>query len=399
MSADTLTPQRWHELAALHHAGLLDTVAFWERHAVDRDCGGFLYYLDRTGRPYGTDKPVWLLGRTVWLFATLYTAVEPRPAWLALARHAWDFLDRHAFAEDGKMYFLLDRQGRPLRMRRYHYSEVFAVLAAAALARATGDAALLQRAVEIYDRFDRALRTPGVTPPKVNPAVRPTKGLAPRMCHLLLADTLAQQTGAPRYEAAIDDTAAELFRDFVKPDDGCVLETVGPDGQRGDDPDGRTMNPGHAIEAAWFLLMIARRRGDADLARRALPIIDWSFARGWDPEHGGLLYFVDVAGHPPTQLEHDMKLWWPHCEALVATLLAHAMTGDARYARLYEQVHAWTHAHFPDPEYGEWYGYLHRDGSLSTPLKGGPWKGPFHVPRAQLLCWQIARAQSAAARP
>jgi N-acylglucosamine 2-epimerase len=394
MTDANFTRDRWRSIAATHERGLRDTVAFWERHAVDRTCGGFLYYLDREGQPYGTDKPVWLLGRTVWLFATLYTEVERRPAWLELARHGWDFITQHAFAPDGKMYFLLDRQGRPLRMRRHTFSEVFAALAAAALAQATGDAALRDRALQLFATLERILTTPGVTEPKVNPATRPQKGLAPRMCHLLLADTLARQTGDERFDALTDRVIDEIFRDFVKPDDGCVLETVAPDGTRLDDPDGRTMNPGHAIEAAWFMLEIARRRGDDALTQRAAQILDWSFERGWDRAFGGLRYFVDVAGKPPTQLEHDMKLWWPHCEALIASLLAHVMTGRAAYAGMYAQLHEWTLAHFPDPQFGEWFGYLHRDGTRSTPLKGGPWKGPFHVPRAQLLCWKLAAAQA-----
>lgn len=394
MSDSAITNDRWRQIAEGHRQGLLDTVGFWERHAIDRKCGGFLYYLDRDGSLYGTDKPVWLLGRTVWLFATLYRQVEQRPAWLELAQHGWDFLTQHAFDDRGKMYFLLDRTGRPLRMRRYYFSEVFGVLAAAALSKATGDATLLDRAVQLFDAFDRAMNTPGAVEPKVNAAIRPAKGLAMLMCRLSLADVLAQQTGAERYEQVIDDSIAELFRDFVKPEDGCVLETVAPDGARYDDPDGRTMNPGHAIEAAWFTLEIARRRSDNDLARQAAQIIEWSFERGWDHEYGGLRYFVDVAGKPPTQLEHDMKLWWPHCEALYASLLAYDLTGADGFARIYEQVHAWTMRHYPDAEFGEWYGYLRRDGSLSTPLKGGPWKGPFHVPRAQLLCWKLAAARA-----
>jgi len=149
------------------------------------------------------------------------------------------------------------------------------------------------------------------------------------------------------------------------------------------------VSPGHSLETAWFLMEIARRRDEASLVQRAAKIVDWSFERGWDGQYGGLLYFVDVEGKPSPYLEHDMKLWWPHSEALYATLLAYHLTGDAKYARLYEQVHEWTFAHFPDEPFGEWFGYLHRDGSLSTDLKGNLWKGPFHIPRSQLLCWKL----------
>ena len=57
-----------------------------------------------------------------------------------------------------------------------------------------------------------------------------------------------------------------------------------------------------------------------------------------------------------------MKLWWPHNEALYACLLAYHTTGDEKYAQMYETTHSWVFSHFPDKTYGEWYGYLHRDG-------------------------------------
>ncbi len=389
-SGEAMDRARLTQLHEQYRAALLDDVVpFWERHGVDRECGGFFTCLDRTGQVYGTDKPVWIMGRATWLYATLYRTVEPRPDWLALARHGYEFLTRYCFDPRGKMYFLVTRDGRPLRMRRYYFSEVFGVLALTALARATGDDLIRRRAVGLFQTLVRALRTPGVIEPKVDPRTRPLKALSPLMCLLNVADTLRQLDDAPAYERLIDECVEEIFRDFVKDEDGSVLETVGPRGERLDEPDGRTMNPGHAIECAWFILDIARRRGDAALAQRTLRIVDYALERGWDRTYGGLLYFVDVAGRPPTQLEHDLKLWWPHCEALVAVLMAWRMTGTEQYARWFERLHDYTFAHFPDPEYGEWYGYLHRDGTVSTPLKGNLWKGPFHIPRALLYCERL----------
>lgn len=378
------------QLRDLYKAGLLeDVVPFWQRHAVDRDFGGFLTFLARDGSVYGTDKPVWLMGRITWTFATLHRLVEPRSEWLALARHGYDFLTRHCFDPRGKLYFLMTRDGRPLRMRRYAFSEMFGVLGFAALAQATGEPAIRQRAIDLFNSFVKYLTTPGLVEPKVNPQTRPMKALSPLMCLINAADAMREIDAAPAYEQIIDDAIEQIFRDFVKVDDGCVLELIGPRGERLEGPDGRVMNPGHAIEAAWFIMAVAQRRGDQALIARAAQIIDICMARGWDPQYGGLLSFVDVQGQPATQLEHDMKMWWPHCEALYATLLTYHLTGDEKYARMYEQLHEWTFAHFPDPQYGEWFGYLHRDGSVSTTLKGNLWKGPFHIPRTQLYCWKL----------
>jgi N-acylglucosamine 2-epimerase len=378
------------QLEELYRAALLeDTVPFWVRHSVDREVGGFFTCLDRDGTVYSTDKAVWLMGRATWLYATLHTLVEARPEWLELARHGYEFLIRHCFDARGKMYFSVTREGRPLRMRRYVFSEVFGVLAFAALARATDDEEIRRRAISLFDSLLRFLKTPGLIKPKTDPSTRPMKSLSPIMCLLNVADAMRGIDDDPRYEQVVSESADEILRDFVKRDEGAVLENVGPNGEVLDTLEGRILNPGHAIETAWFLMEIGRGRGDRQLIDTAAQILDWSFARGWDEQYGGLLYFADLAGKPSPYLEHDMKLWWPHSEALYAALLAYHLTGEERYALMYERMHEWAFARFPDSEFGEWYGYLHRDGSLSSSLKGNMWKGPFHVPRSQLLCWRL----------
>jgi N-acylglucosamine 2-epimerase len=169
-----------------------------------------------------------------------------------------------------------------------------------------------------------------------------------------------------------------------------VLETVGPDGEFLDHFDGRTLTPGHAIEAAWFIMQEAHERGDDPaLLQTGLTILDWMWERGWDREYGGITYFVDVKGLPVQEYWHDMKFWWPQNETIIATLMAYRLTGDEKYARWHGMIHDWTYARFPDPEHGEWFGYLHRDGRLSSRLKGNTYKGAFHVPRMELICWQL----------
>ena len=175
------------------------------------------------------------------------------------------------------------------------------------------------------------------------------------------------------------------------------METVGHNGEIVDHFDGRTLNPGHAIEGAWFIMHEGKLRQDTALIETGLSMLDWMWQRGWDPQYGGLLYFVDVNGTPVQEYWHDMKFWWPHNEAIIATLLAYQLTGDPKYADWHTQVHEWSYKHFVDREQGEWYGYLHRDGRISVPLKGNLWKGPFHMPRMQLVCWQILEEMKAGA--
>ena len=215
------------------------------------------------------------------------------------------------------------------------------------------------------------------------------KSIGVPMITVGMAQQLRDSVALPDADEWIDRSIAEIRRDFLKPDIECVMENVGPAGEIYDHFDGRLLNPGHAIEAAWFIMKEGKLRGDQDLIRMGCTMLDWMWRRGWDQEYGGLFYFRDVYDRPVQEYWHDMKFWWPHNETIIATLLAYQLTGDEKYALWHRQVHDWSYAHFPDPEYGEWYGYLHRDGRISVPLKGNFWKGPFHLPRMQLVCWQV----------
>ncbi|NLX53673.1 MAG: N-acylglucosamine 2-epimerase [Planctomycetaceae bacterium] len=385
-----LDKQHLAPLLNVYRDGLLDdTLPFWIPRAIDRQHGGYITSLDADGTIIHPDKPVWFQGRFAWLLATLYNTVERRPEWLELARHGIEFINRCCFDTDGRMFFAVTRDGQPLRKRRYLYSEVFATMALAAYARASGEERYAQQAYDLFQLILRYHRTPGLLPPKTIPETRPMKGLAMPMCLIVTAQELRRALGDPLCTETIDCTLAEIEHDFLKPELRCVLETVGPEGEFLDTFDGRMVCPGHALEVGWFILEEARlRQRDPRLIQLGTKIVDWSFEIGWDREYGGILYYRDARGLPCTEYWQDMKFWWPHNEAIIACLLAWLLTGDPKYARWHEQVHDWAYAHFPDPVHGEWFGYLHRDGSVATRLKGNMWKGPFHLPRMQWFCWQ-----------
>ena len=382
---------RLEQLRDVYRDGLLnDTLPFWTKHSVDREHGGFMFCLDRDGAVVDTDKGVWQQCRFTWLLAALYNTVEPREEWLALARHGVEFIRQHCFDTDGRMLFQVTRRGAPLRQRRYLFTESFGAIALAAYARASGDERAASQARELFRLMIRFNSTPGLIPPKVDPATRPSKSLAVPMITLITARILRDDIGDTFAAEWIDRSIDEIRSDFVKPDLEVVMETVGPKGQIIDHFDGRTLNPGHALEAAWFLLDEAWHRGqDEGLQDLGMSMVDWMWKRGWDEEHGGILYYRDLHGLPVQEYWHDMKFWWPHNEAILATLLAYRATGSKTHADRHQLVHDWAHHHFADPEHGEWFGYLHRDGRRSSSLKGNLWKGPFHLPRMQLVAWQV----------
>ena len=378
------------QLAACYREGLLlDTLPFWFPRCVDEEHGGFLHCVDRAGSLIDTDKSVWAQGRMSWMLLTLHNTVEPREEWLAWARSGLDFLDRHGFDTDGRMFFHVTRDGRPIRKRRYAYSESFAAIAHAAYFKATQDERSWQRALELFDGFTRWNFTPGLMPPKFT-NTRPMIGIGPRLITIATAQELRANLGDnPNFSAWIDRCLDEIQQLFVKPKLQAVMESVAPNGDLVDSADGRLLNPGHALEAAWFILREGRHRGDQQLIQLGCNMLDWMWPRGWDAEFGGLYYFRDVLHKPVQEYWHDMKFWWPHDEAIIATLLAYELTGEVRYAQWHEQVHNWSHRYFADHEHGEWFGYLQRDGRPSTTTKGNLWKSCFHHPRMQWLCWRL----------
>jgi N-acylglucosamine 2-epimerase len=382
---------RRNELIRVYRDGLLnDTVPFWQRHAPDEEYGGFMTFLDGDGTVVSTDKPMWVMGRITWLFSRLYNTVERREDWLRLARHGIDFLRRYGFDSDGRMFYSVTRDGRPLRKRRYLFTETFGVIAFAEYARAAGDDDALQKARDLYRLILHYYETPGLLEPKVFPATRQLKSHAMPMILLATTQVLRLAGDDALYRQVVDESLAQVFDHFMKPEFRVLLENVGLNGEFLDEPDGREVNPGHAVETAWFIMEEARYRdNDPTLIARACEILDWSLEIGWDKQYGGILYFIDCKGHPSPKYEHDMKLWWPHNEAIYATLLAYHLTGQQRYLDWHAKVHDWAYRHFPDHPNGEWYGYLHRDGSVSSTLKGNMWKGPFHLPRMQLNCWKL----------
>lgn len=386
-----MTIDRCDVLLKTYRDGLLDDVVpFWLEHALDDENGGVHCCLDRDGSILDTDKSVWVQGRFAWMMATLYNTVERNATWLDAARRTIEFIERHCYDTDGRMFFRVTCNGEPLRKRRYAYSEAFACIAHAAYAKAAGCDCSADRARRLFQHFVDWNFTPGRMPPKDEPT-RPTIGLAPRMIAICMAQVLRETIGDETAEVWIDRSIDEIRRYFVKPELQAVMETVGPNGEVVDHVDGRTLCPGHAIECAWFILHEAAIRGnDADLIQLGCQILDYMWHRGWDREYGGLLYFVDLYDKPVVgEYWHDMKFWWPHNEAIIATLMAHQLTGREEYARWHQQVHDWSYAYFPDAEHGEWYGYLHRDGRISHCAKGTMWKGPFHLPRMQLVCWKL----------
>jgi N-acylglucosamine 2-epimerase len=381
--------EQFRSLAALYQNTLLnDVIPFWERHSIDWQQGGYFTCLDRAGMVYDTDKFIWLQNRQVWIFSMLYNQLEKRPDWLKIAANGANFLAQHGRDADGNWYFALDRSGNPLVQPYNIFSDCFAAMAFSKYALASGEDWAKDVALQAYNNVLRRQDNPKGKYNKTYPGTRALKSLAVPMILANLSLEMDWLLPSDRLEEILAATVREVMTDFLDPDRGLMYENVTPDGSHIDCFDGRLINPGHGIEAMWFIMDIAQRRNDTKTIHQAIDVILNILNFAWDTEYGGLYYFMDADGHPPQQLEWNQKLWWVHLESLVALAMGYRLTGREACWEWYQKMHDYAWSHFADPEYGEWFGYLDRQGQVLLNLKGGKWKGCFHVPRALYLCWQ-----------
>lgn len=378
------------QLAAQYKSELLDKVIpFWLEKSQDLEHGGYFTCLERDGEVYDTDKFVWLQGREVWMFATLYNKVEKRQEWLDCAIQGAEFLKKHGHDGSLNWYFALDREGNPLVEPYNIFSYTFAVIAFGQLSIATGNKEYADIAKRTFDIVLSKVDNPKGKWNKAAPGARALKSFALPMILCNVALEIEPLLDADFMQQTIDTCIHEVMDVFYRPELGLIVEHLSTDGELVDCFDGRLLNPGHAIEAMWFVMDLGKRLGRQDLIEKAVKIALNEAEYGWDKVHGGIFYFMDRLGRPCQQLEWDQKLWWVHIETLITMLKGYQLTGNAQCLEWFERVHNYVWTHFTDKEYAEWFGYLNRQGEVLLSLKGGKWKGCFHVPRGLFQCWQI----------
>jgi len=368
-------------------------IKFWIENSHDDEKGGFFNCLASDGTVYDTTKYCWLQGRQVWMYATLYKNVERFKVdkLYDSAVKGGEFLMKNVKnSMTGKCYFSVTRDGKPIKIQRTIYAEVFYVMAMCGLFMMTEKEVYRNEAIEMMEKI---LHWTGegsseLGRPELSGA-EPVSSLAVPMCVLSLV-TMMKDLGwsRPRLE---QECIKEILSHAVRGGD-MVLETVSKEGgEEVDGVAGRMVNPGHVIECGWFLLDWAKRNDDNDLTQTAIEtFIEKPLEFGWDKENMGIFYFLDADGHSPTTLEWDMKLWWVHLESMIATLMAYQHTNKENHLQSFQKIYNYSFSKFP-LEGGEWAGYLDREGKVKMNFKGGPYKGCFHVPRALMICEKILK--------
>ncbi len=376
-------------LSKLYKDELLNNVLpFWLEKSQDNEYGGYFTCLDRAGNVFDTDKFVWLQGREVWMFSMLYNNLEKNPEWLKCASQGGEFLRKYGHDGNLNWYFSLTRKGKPIIEPYNIFSYTFATMAFGQLSKATGSQEYADIARKTFEIVLSKTTNPKGRWEKAHPGTRSLKNFALPMILCNLALEIEHLLDSKFLQETIDTCIHEVMDVFYRPELGLVVENLTTDNQLSDTFEGRVLNPGHAIEAMWFIMDLGVRLKRPELIEKAAKIAIQMVEYGWDKEFGGIYYFLDRKGHPTQQLEWDQKLWWVHVETLISMLKGYQLTGSKDCLKWFETIHEYTWSHFNDQEFPEWYGYLNRRGEVLLPLKGGKWKGCFHVPRGLYQCWR-----------
>ena len=376
--------------AAPYKSELLNNIIpFWMNHSRDMVSGGYFTCLNRRGEVFDTDKFMWLQGREVWLFSMIYNRIEKKQEWLDMALHGANFMKKFGMDALGNWYFSLNQEGRPLVHPYNIFSDCFAAMAFSELYKATGNQEYKQIALNTFNNILERQENPKGLYSKAYPGTRSLKNFSLPMILCNLSLIMEDILGTEYAGRTIRPLIKEVMEVFYDKDSGLILENVTLEGKFNDSFEGRLLNPGHTNESMWFMMDLAVRNNDHALIDKCIDVLLRSTDNGWDKKHGGIFYFLDIKGYPLQQLEWDQKLWWVHIETLISMAKGYRLTGNEDCKNWFETIHEYTWKHFKDPEYPEWFGYLNREGTPLLELKGGKWKGCFHIPRGLFEIWKI----------
>ncbi len=220
--------------------------------------------------------------------------------------------------------------------------------------------------------------------------VSPYRGQNANMhgCEAMLAAHAA--TAEPRYLARALQLAESVTQRLAARAGGLVWEHYrisdgdwSPDWDYNRHDRGNIFRPwgfqtGHLTEWAKLLLQLERRLGPGAppwLFETARHLFDSAWQRGWDAQHGGLVYGFAPDG---TVCDGD-KYFWVQAESLAAAAWLAARSGDETYWRCYDRLWAYAWQHFVDHEHGAWWRILAPDNRKLSDEKSPAGKTDYHT--------------------
>lgn len=379
-----------------------DVMPFWDARCLDLESGGYLTCFDRTGNLTDDNKYIWFQGRQLYVYSLLYNKIEKRKEWLDAAHHGYKFLVEKAYAGKGRWNYKLNRKGEVLIGTNSIFSDYHVIHGLAEYMKAieSKDEQGMQILNDSYDVLEKNMFDSEFKDIYENTWSPVFIWHDMYLTCLATADTCTDVLGYDRTKKLVNECLDKILYWFAKDEYKVIFESVTRDGKVDlNTPKSRFINPGHTLESMWFCLSVGNRMGRSDIIDRALEIIRWGNRVGEDKALGGVISYADALGLEPEPVDWfketnsmwDEKVWWPNAEALCTYAMAYALSENTDYYEMFKRQHEFCRTHFFDPQYGEWYERLERDGTVKNDSKGTPWKCAFHLVRALVMVEGIFR--------
>jgi len=338
---------------------------FYYPQCIDEDAGGYIAQFDEeTGEVYDRSSKH-LVATSRFVVNHCVAATLNGPDWCrSAAEHGLRFLQTYQRdSARGGYHWLLEGRN-PRDSKRICYGHAFAFLALSrAVEAGISDVAdeLKQLYQFLIDRFwepEYGLCKSEYDPEWTEAAEYRGQNANMHMCEAMIA--AYEATGEQRYLERAVTIAESLTLELAEETDGLIWEHYTSDWEHDFDynrdnprhtfrPWG--YQPGHQIEWAKLLSVLARHTSEEWLVPRAEELFGAAVSYGWDDAAGGFYYSFDLNKEP---LVKD-KYSWEVAEGIGAAAVLYDLTGKTEYQRWYNEFWQYADDHLINQESRNWY--------------------------------------------
>ncbi|MEZ5276993.1 MAG: AGE family epimerase/isomerase [Opitutaceae bacterium] len=362
---------------------------FWDRFAVDHERGGFFCWLDYDGQRVSDEKYMWYQGRGLWIYAHAYRCFGHDSRFLEIARKTYEFLLAHGRDEEGLWRRSVGPNGEPTEPADgMGYAGMFVAEGMQELARATGDATVLENAL-VACRLSRRLfddPTRNAKPDYLPVHYPGLRLLGHEMVRIRFLTQVLQHHPDAVLQAELAEAVAHVLGPFHHPLHQLTSEALDHERQRPADANEDFFLLGHAMETMWMILDAVPLLKDPSIQDTAIQRFRRHGDASWDKARGGFRTAVSLS-HGPL----PGRLLWHHDEALIGNLMLYALTGEARALEEFFRIDDYTTKTFRVSGRSGPVWALEADDNGRPPARVSR-MGNYHLPRRLMLCLEWLEA-------
>ena len=345
-----------------------DILSFWIKNSFDKEYEGLSTFIDSEGNLKENNKSVLFIGRSLWTFANAYNKIEAKKEYLDACESLYNFYSK-CILPDGRLPFLVKRNGEVIEKRESFHVEGFACMGCASFYKATKREDVKKKALDFFEivlRVYNEKKTTTLLKDGILHNIFGAEMMLINICQFMRSSGIEDS----RFNELIDEAIENIKNyGFIDDKNKRMREYAPADCKNAVIGENEYVCFGHLYEAAWFIMSEGVFRGDMKLCHLGRKIMDYAICMEKD--------FCPLRTSN-TGFEYA---WWPQCEAMCAFSLCYNIYKDKKYKENFEKLFDFSTDCFADKEKGEWFMTCTKEGRVINTDKGGLFKGPFHLPR------------------